>query len=193
MFRAVLVVFGLLGSLLVLSACGQKGALYLSDKSSQKTQPDTGIFIKENQAEVLPELVLMNHVKVAGELAQINQNNVPSWQAVLTADAGETNLVRYVVFDNSLLTPTQPRTMLIGTVQNAKLAKVNYTAQQVIPKGSYLRFRAIESGVKYVPKLIASARAYFQQNKNIRHRNAPDFLIENQQAIDLYIAVEKMR
>lgn len=188
MFRAVLLLSVFFG----LFACGQKGALYLAEKKP-KQPTEEGIFIKQPATTVLPDVVQMNHVKVVGKLAQINQNNVPSWQAALTTAHNNTNLVRYVIFDDNLLIPAKPRTMLIGTVQNPHLATDTHAEQRVIPSGNYLRFRATETGVQYIPKLIAAARTYVAENAGIRHRNAPDFLIDNQQAIDLYIAVERIK
>lgn len=176
-------------------ACGQKGALYLEKpEKTVKNTKNTAIFTAKTQAKIVPDLVKTQTVTVMGHLAQINAGNVPSWQAVMNSDNDNTNLVHYVIFEDKALSEKTPIVLLKGTVQNTQKILTNADKKKVLTGGDYLRFRAIETGSQYIPVLIAEAKNYLQKETALAPRNdAPDFLIENQQAIDLYIAVERVK
>lgn len=172
---------------LFVSACGQKGALYLGKAGEDKT--DKPIFVPQKSDDIVPNYVQLQTLTVGGMLAQIKQTHLPSWQALLATTATETNLIRYVVFDGDVLGEKTPLTVLSGTVQNQS---IHTDATRQITAGNYLRFRSLETGVNHLPSLLATAERYFKHNPRlVRDKKRPDFLTENQQNIDLYLAVEK--
>lgn len=179
--------FFIIISALCLSACGQKGALYLGKVG--KDQTDTPIFAEYSVATIVPNYLQLQTLTVGGSLAQIKQNHLPSWQALLTPSAARTNLIRYVVFDGDVLSDDAPITVLSGTVQNPNRRA---PAVRQLSAGSYLRFRSLETGVNHLPRLLAAASRYLNQNNDfVRDAGRADFLTENEQNIDLYFAVEK--
>lgn len=190
MFKSI----SLFGILLILSACGQNGALYLAEKTNKnKKTEDSGVFMKKPEVAIVPSFVPINTVSVVGRLAQINENNVPSWQAVLTRDSNDSNPLRYIVLQDNILQPTDSIAMLIGTVRNTDEKSLNDSERMTIRQGNYLRFRSLEAGASHIPQLIASARRYMSQATHVKPRSAPHFFIENQQAVDLYIAIERVK
>lgn len=176
---------------LLLFACGQKGALFLADESSQNTkqnQQQPFLNADNPDADITPHLVTLQAITVSGKLTRLSENTVLGWQAVLPLQTDETNLIRYVIVENNLLAENTPVDMLIGYVQSKV---VQGHIRQKLPAGTYLRFRSIESGTAHIPTLISHAKAYLQANPQWVRGKGKDFLTDNQQAIDLYLSVEK--
>lgn len=173
--------------LLWLSACGQKGPLYLEDKPEAQEQPT--IIIDNPNANIIPDYALIDQLTISGQSIELNQNTAMGWEAVLTPEENTTNLIRYVVFNQNMVTSDyQTITMTIGSVQKKRIPK---QARETIQRGNYLRFRSLERGVDQIPTLLNRIKHYFAANPQLSRSNGKDFLIENQQYIDIYIPVEK--
>lgn len=172
---------------LFISACGQKGDLYLGKEKPVNKSP---VFSAENQPKAIrPELIAVNQSIVVGQIAQINRNSTLAWQTVLAENRIDTNLVRYIVFKHDVLSSDKdPMTLLIGSIQANPKAN---DPQQPISAGSYLRFRSKQSGANQVTVLLSQAKQYFNDQQRWRQQLAANFLTENQQYIDLYIPVER--
>ncbi len=208
--------------LLLLSACGQKGPLYLQDKASEKspatsaaalpeklpetpskTLPETSSkTLPETSSETLPETspdsppdkLLLKPLKIVAAQVQIQQNKTPAWQAVLAQSDDSVNLMRYAIFHNDLL-GGPPYQLSVGQAQPIdKKIKIDNNIKQasLIEGGLYLRFRSLERGLNHIPALITAAKTYLQHHPEIHRRSsARDFLTEDRQHVDLFIAIER--
>ncbi len=183
----------------LLSACGQSGALYLPDTetTAEKTPAATTAVkakpsskpqaTKTYNDRVTTALVTLEALNITGKLAQFNPSQQQSWQALLAARPDDNNHLRYVTFEGDVLNDKQPLTVLVGHPQNKKLeTRVNRS----IAAGRYLRVRSLETGVNHIPTLIAVAKDYLKHTANSRRKGGGDFLIDTQENIDLFIAVE---
>lgn len=179
--------FLLILNVFLLFACGQKGALYLGENDTERS--DVPIFVPKNDTDIVPNYLQLQPLTIGGTLAQIKQNHLPSWQALLAPSEEATDLIRYVVFDGDVLGKKTPLTVLSGSVQNKR---IRAEAQRELSAGSYLRFRSLETGVQHLPALLASAQRYLDRHPEIRRaEKRVDFLTETEHNIDLYLAVEK--
>ncbi len=179
--------FLLIFNVFFLLACGQKGALYLGE--AEQDHSDEAIFMPQTDNDITPSFLQLQPLHIGGTLAHINHRHLPSWQALLTVTDSSTNLIRYVVFDGDVLGESTPLAVLVGSVQNQN---VRAHAQRQLAAGGYLRFRSLETGVNHLPGLLASAERYLAKHPTLkRAQQRPDFLTEQQQNIDLYLAVEK--
>ncbi len=188
--------------LFLLSACGQKGPLYLQDKASEKSPatsaanlpdmlPETSF---ETSPDSSPDKLLLNSLEVVAAQVQIQQNNTPAWQAVLAQSDDSVNPIRYVIFTNNLL-GDPPYQLSVGQARpiDKKINSDNNIKQiSIIEGGVYLRFRSLERGLNHIPALIAAAKTYLQHHPEIHRRSSTrDFLTEDRQNIDLFIAIER--
>lgn len=177
--------------ILFLLACGQKGALYMPKQVPEKNALADRAVFASSLPMVLPDLLWIKSIPVVGKAIRINQLDTLGWQAVLSTDEGGGE--RYFVASDGFLKEKLPMILWVGRSKSSLPTAGSQLAQQVqrLTAGYYLRFRSLDSGAFYLPKLLASARHYFQQNSSIKPRGTGDFFIDNQQVIDLYIAVEK--
>lgn len=176
-------------TVLALSACGQKGSLYLGEKKVTEKAP---VFTsKAPEIAAKPDIIHVNQSLIAGKLAAISSNALTIWEAVLSEKIeGDTNLIRYIVFDyNVKQTNTDnPIELLIGTIQAAPKPAI---PQRALRSGTYLRFRSKEKGYTHVPTLLKNAKSYLQRHSQWVPLTQPNFLTDNQQFLDLYIPVER--
>lgn len=169
-----------------LSACGQKGALFLAEDAPPTEK--SSVIIDNPNASIKPDFIEMSGLTISGQLTQLNENNAAGWESVLAPLTETTNLVRYVVFTESPVGKTNPTfTMLIGNPQE-KIIKGQ--TRKRLSGGNYLRFSSLERGVDQIPTLLNRVNSYFAENPRLRHGKAGDFIIENDRRIDLYISVE---
>ncbi len=180
--KAIFYLFVLLG----LFACGQKGPLYLVDEPVESKKIDAPI--DNPNAKITPDWVTFKALTVSGQKAQVERNIAGAWEKLLVPLRDSNNLIRYVVFNQSIEQGKAPFTMLVGYVQ-----KKNIQGQisQSIDAGSYLRFSGVERGADQIPTLLNRIKEYFSSNPNIRHGKNKDFLVENKGLIEVYISVEK--
>ncbi len=168
-------------------SCGQKGPLYLPKDAPPKKE-HTSFPAKKETADA-PNLVAIQPLVIVGRLAQINATTPPVWNAILTDKASKSDLVRYIVFDDDVLSRKTPLKMLIGKVSKGQ------TGQPVVSRqlegGNYLRFRSLETGFGHTATLIDRAVVYLNNHPGMRNNAGKDFLIDAQGNIDLYIAVKK--
>ncbi len=183
---SVMMRFLLIFNVFFLFSCGQKGALYLGE--AEQDHSDEAIFMPQTDNDIIPSFLQLQPLHIGGTLAHINHRHLPSWQALLTVTDSSTNLIRYVVFDGDVLGESTPLAVLVGSVQNQN---VRAPAQRQLAAGNYLRFRSLETGVNHLPGLLASAERYLAKHPTFKRAKGPDFLTEQQQNIDLYLAVEK--
>ncbi len=176
--------------LFLLSACGQKGPLYLQDKVPEKPK---AVFTTKTST-IQPDKISLKPLKIVTAQVQMQKNNTPAWQAVLVQSEDSVNLTRYVIFTNDLL-GDPPYQLSVGQARPIdKKIKIDNNIKQIsmIEDGLYLRFRSLERGLNHIPALIAAAKTYLQQHPEIHRRfSARDFLTENRQNIDLFIAIER--
>lgn len=181
--------------MLFLLACGQKGDLYLSKQSSQPEKSlsaDKALFSSSPASEVLPDLLWIKATPVVGSFVQINELNSLGWQAVLSTETGSKE--RYFIPTSRFLQNKRPLMLLVGRLARPSpttSAATEKLSQQTLPAGYYLRFSSLDNSAQELLKLLTSVRQYFQQNPEIKPRESADFFIDNQEIIDLYIAVEK--
>ncbi len=172
--------------LLGLVACGQKGPLYLPDKPITEKKPT--VITDNPNVKIQPDFIQFSSLIISGKKAQIEKNTASAWKKMLVPLNGSRNLIRYVVFNQSVENAKAPFAMTLGFVQKKQIkGQVN----QVINTGSYLRFSSIEHGVDQIPTLLNRVKDYFANNKDIRHGKNKDFLVENNGRIDIYISMEK--
>lgn len=171
--------------LLSLSACGQKGPLFLTDEETKREKPT--LAIDNPNAKVQPDLITFNELTISGQKTKLAQNTAVGWETVLAVGT-DTQLVRYVVFDKPLTVKSPTLSMLIGHAQRKDIK--GQTAVK-LADGNYLRFRGLERGVDQIPTLLNRIDDYFANNPAIRHGGNKDFLVENQSFVDIYVSVEK--
>ncbi len=179
-------------SVVFVSACGQKGALYLPDqKVTVKKKAESDLLAPPQKGRITTTLLSLESLNIGGKLAQLNHENPRGWLALLSAPSESQDKLRYVVFDGDVLGKTSPLTVLVGQVQNQALKSDN--SQRTLSEGTYLRVRSLETGVTYLPALMTKANEYFATHPTVKrksHMARTDFLIESQKNIDLYLAVE---
>ncbi len=169
-----------------LVACGQKGPLYLPEKPIVKEKPT--VATNNPNAKIKPDFIQFKSVIVSGKKAQIEKNTATHWRKMLVPLKDSRNLIRYVVFNQSIAKGKAPFTMLVGFVQKKQIkGQVN----QTISTGDYLRFSSVEHGRNQIPILLNRVKEYFAKNKDIRYGKNKDFLVENKGRIDIYISVDK--
>ncbi len=182
----------LFSSIVFVTACGQKGALYLPDfKATVKKNSESDLLVPPQKGRVTTTLLSLESLNIGGKLAQLNHENPQGWLALLSTPVDSKDNLRYVVFDGDILGKTSPLTVLVGQVQNKALKSDN--SQRTLNAGTYLRVRSLETGVTYLPALMAKANEYFVAHPNVKrktHVARTDFLIESQKNIDLYLSVE---
>ncbi len=173
-----------------LSACGQKGPLFLADEQTSETEKPI-IVIDNPNADIQPDFVEINPLIISGQLTELNENTAAGWEAVLAPVEESSNLIRYVVFMTSpIAQPTPTFSMLIG---NAQKKIIKGQTRKRLTGGNYLRFRSLERGVDQIPTLINRVNSYLAANPHLKQGSANDFIIENEQLIDLYISVENTK
>ncbi len=185
----------------LLLACGQSGSLYLPDTpiTDNSAKPTADKTAKTRQAEQQPTpvskkndritttLMTVETLNITGKRVQLDPSQQQSWQALLATDANDDNPLRYVTFDGNVLDKSQPLTVLVGHPQNKT---IETRISSTIVAGLYLRVRSLETGINHIPTLIAVADNYLKHTPTIRRANNSDFLIDTQDNIDLFIAVE---
>lgn len=169
-------------------ACGQKGALYLSEE--EDTDPKRpAVTIDNPNAKIIPDFVQIEQLTISGKLVELSQNTATGWQALLFREEKDQS-IRYVIFEDNLINNSgKSLTMLLGTVQSKVIRN---QIRDDVPAGNYLRFRSLEKGVAQIPTVINRAKSYLAANPRLQRGVGNDFLIENNQYIDLYIPVENI-
>ncbi len=193
-------VFSLLLILSVgLSACGQKGALFLPETSGSKSTASA------SAKDIQPKMVTISAFTISGSRRELTENSAAGWKSLFASLEVSNNLIRYVAFDTSPVDnypveqsaaensaaenpPTPTLTVVVGTPQKKN---INGQVKTAVDGGRYLRFASRNRGVTDIPTLIEHARSHLQTTSDIKHGTAGDFIIESQHAIELYISVTK--
>lgn len=170
----------------LLFACGQKGALYLTEKDSPANTQ--GIFSQPAEQPLNTHLIDLTALHIVGESTSFSPNRQSDWKALLSHQSGDTNLLRYIVFTGDLLDNQTPITALVGYVQNSHIQSKE---QQTLAAGRYLRIQSTTLNRNKVPTLLVAVKKYLQANPTIKRTHRGDFMIQSPTKLDVYLAVEK--
>lgn len=172
----------------LLTACGQKGPLYLEkDAPKSEKQQSQSVFAPKQAERITTTLVQLNALNIGGTAATLNPAQLPSWKAILNTKESDTNAVHYVSFDGDVLA-NQRIGVVVGQVQNPR---IKAPQQRSVSAGRYLRVRSLETGASHMPSLLSAAKDYLAKNPALSRTPASDFLIDSAGNLDLYLSVEK--